>query len=1206
MKKILLSLAAIFFLIVTSFTNAADEPSENYVPNRIIIKLKSSASETPQNQPSNQDTFNHLNLSSDIKKLNERYHVKKIRPLIRNTQTKNSSIRESRVRYIAPTNVQQPSLFRIQELQANTAKQSGLDRIYTIEMDLQPGQNLQQVIEAYRNNTDIEYAEPDYYVTIESAPNDPAYSAQWSLQKIEARNAWKVYTGNHKTIVAVIDTGIDYNHPDIHNNMWINEAELNGMDGIDDDNNGYFDDIYGYNFIYLNGDPADDYGHGTHCAGIIAAEGNNNLDIAGICWNARVMALKFIGSLGKGSLSDAILAHYYAAENGADVISNSWSLSEYSLALRDAIDYVYSQGVIVVAAAGNYSSSTVHYPAGFPNVFSAAATNTIDNRWYYSSYGDWVDIAAPGVNILSLLAEGTLTGTSYNENLTYLSGTSTACPHIAGACALLLSANPYLTCDQVENILTRTCDPIPKGICSSNGRLNLYKAIQAAVPSLGYISFDRSYYTYDDTINILLADNDLKNNTSQNISIMTSNINDLEDIILTQTEPGLGVFTGTIRTSSGKPVQKDGILQVTSGQVVTAIYFDSFAGTGTTPEPATKTAYIDCDRPVLQQIQIETQIRSAIVTIKSSEPTNTVLKYKIADSSSFNNSLEDSVASAAHTIKLQPLALNTSYNFIIDLYDQAGNHTIADNNGTGYSFSTSPEYIYLKVPDNYKTIQDAIDDASDGDIIIVADGTYTGDGNIDIDFMGKSITLKSENGPQHCIIDCLDMSRAFEFHSGEDANTILDGFTVTNGSVGDYGGAILCTASSPAINNCIFIENRAGNYGGAIANMYSSSPLLTNCTFTKNSVGPTTSSIAYGGAVFNLDKSSPTLIDCTFTNNYAQYFGGAIYNEDNCNPVIIKCNITANSAQHGGGVYNYNNCNPIIQNSILDKNTAQYGGAIKNSEAQVTLINCTLTENHADMGGGIWNAWNGASELLSCILWNNSDQYGTSQTAQINSSPSIPNMLSTSQPVTSVNYCCIQGLTGSLGGVGNISDDPLFYNPDSNDYHLKSNGWRWSVTQQSWTHDDVTSPCIDAGNPGSPLFDEPLSIDGDISNRWGQNVRINMGAYGGTSEASIAPPGFRLLADINNDGIVNLKDYAIQAQSVASTQKISTLPSSIINLPSSDLEREMSDDGRRMNFDTSTVKYMYGDLNHDGQSTPADISILADQWLKTSNYRQEN
>jgi thermitase len=1187
MKKVLLSFAAMFFLFVMSITSAADETSENYVPNRIIIKFKSSVSETPQNQLSNQDTFNHLNLSSDIKRLNERYHVKKISPLIRNTQTKNSSIRNKRIRSFESYN------------SSGKTALSDIARIYTIEMDLQPGQTIHEAMEAYRNNPDIEYAEPDYYVTIESAPNDPAYSAQWSLQKIEAQNAWNIYTGNHKTVVAVIDTGIDYNHPDIHNNMWVNEAELNGTEGIDDDNNGYVDDIYGYNFIYLNGNPADDYGHGTHCAGIIAAEGNNNLDIAGICWNARIMALKFIGSLGKGSVSDAILAHYYAVENGADVISNSWSLSEFSQSLRDAIDYVYSQGVIVVAAAGNYSSSTVHYPAGFPNVFSAAATNTIDSRWYYSSYGDWVDIAAPGFNILSLLAEGTLTGTPYDENLTYLSGTSAACPHIAGACALLLSANPYLSCGQVENILTRTCDPIPKGICSSNGRLNLYKAIQAAIPSLGYISFDRSYYTYDDTINILLADNDLKNNTSQNISIMTSNINDLEDIVLTPTKPGLGVFTGTIRTNSVTPVQKDGILQVTSGQVVTAIYFDSFAGTSATPEPATKTAYIDCDRPVLEQIQIETQIRSAIITIKSSEPTKAVLKYKIADSSSFNHSLEDSAASATHTIKLQPLALNTSYNFIIDLYDQAGNHTIADNNGSGYSFSTSPEYIDLKVPDNYKTIQNAIDDASDGDIIIVADGTYTGDGNIDMDFRGKAITLKSENGPQHCIIDCLNTSRAFEFHSGEDANSILDGFTITNGSVGDYGGAILCTASSPTINNCIFIENHAGNYGGAIANMYSSSPLLTNCTFTKNSVGPNSSSIAYGGAVFNLDKSSPTLINCTFTNNYAQYFGGAIYNEDNCNPVIIKCKFSMNKAQHGGGVYNYNNCNPIIQNSILNKNTAQYGGAIKNSEAQVTLINCTITENHADMGGGIWNAWNGASEMLNCILWNNSDQNGTSQAAQIDSSPSIPDILSTSQPMTSVNYCCIQGLTGTPGGVGNISDDPLFYNPDSNDYHLKSKGWRWqaltenhtvpeSSSSQRWTHDDVTSPCIDAGNPGSPLFDEPLSIDGDISNRWGQNIRINMGAYGGTIEASMAPPGLRLLADINNDCIVNMKDYALQA--------------SYHGLPA---HANMARMAMPQNS-TFIMQYDYGDLNRDGQTSPADISILTDQWLKTSNCRQEN
>lgn len=1147
MKKILLSLAAVFLLFCVSNTRAYNN-SDGYVPNRIIVKFKSTIAPTIHNNPANQGNVGLLNLSQSLTKINNQYRVKTISPIIRNVQI-NSSLFTYNKRKESPD----------------------LGRIYTIELDLQSGQTFEKALESYRNNPDIEYAEPDYYVTIDSTPNDPIYYAQWSLGKIQAEKAWDIYTGNHKTIVAVIDTGVDYNHPDLHNNMWVNESELNGTDGVDDDNNGYIDDIHGYNFIYRNSDPMDDYGHGTHCAGVIAAEGNNNHDISGVCWNTSIMALKFIGSLGNGSVSDAVLAHYYAVAGGADVISNSWSLSEDSQALRDVINYANSQGVIVAAAAGNYNSSTVRYPAAFENVISVAATNTIDSRWYYSNYGNWVDIAAPGMNILSLLANGTETGTPYNDYITYLSGTSTACPHVAGACALLLSANPYLTPAQVENILKRTTDPLPNGICSS-GRLNLYKSMLEAVPSKGYISFNRMYYNSDDTINILLVDYDLRENTSQTISVMTSNINDLEDIVLTLTEPGLGVFKGTIHTSSETPIQKDGILQVSPKQVVTAIYFDTFTAPDTTPEPAIKTAYIDCEPPALEQIQIKTINRSGVITFQTNEPTSAVLHYNTADANSYSYSEDDLIISKTHTITLQPIALNTNYKFIIDLNDEAGNYTIADNNGYGYSFSTSPEYIEFKVPDNYPTIQAAINDASDGDIIIVADGIYTGEGNYDIDFKGKSITLKSENGPENCIIDCEKFSRAFDFHSGEDANSILDGFTIRNGSIDDYGGAIICTVSSPTIKNCIFLGNYATEYGGAIMNIYSSSPQIIDCTFQENSVGSGYSSIACGGAICNIVNSSSTIVNCTFKNNWALYYGGAIYNEENCNPKIIKCNFYTNNAQHGGSIYNYNNCNPIITNSIMSKNSAQYGGVIKNSEAQATLINCTLADNYADLGGGIWNAWNGSSELLNCILWNNSDQYGTSEAAQINGS--------SGQPVTNINYCCIEGLTDNSGGVGNISDDPLFYNPDSNDYHLKSQGWRWSEEQQSWTHDDVTSPCIDAGNPGSPLFDEPVSIDGDISNHWGENVRINMGAYGGTSEASMAPPGFSLLADINNDGIVNIKDYVILSSCHRSPGLLAELTAhESITMP----------------------QYEYGDLDHNGQTTLADIAILSHQWLQTSN-----
>ena len=206
--------------------------------------------------------------------------------------------------------------------------------------------------------------------------------------------------------------------------------------------------------------------------------------------------------------------------------------------------------------------------------------------------------------------------------------------------------------------------------------------------------------------------------------------------------------------------------------------------------------------------------------------------------------------------------------------------------------------------------------------------------------------------------------------------------------------------------------------------------------------------------------------------------------------------------------------------------------------------------------------------------------YGNSRAAQIDGVPNLPGMSPIDQSVTTLNYCCIEGLTNDIGGTGNIADDPLFAYPQANDYHLKSKGWRWNVSQHTWTHDDVTSPCIDAGNPGSPLFDEPEKIEDDISNHWGKNIRINMGVYGGTSEASMSQPNFRILSDINNDNKVDIKDYTILTSFYAQHSVLSNPQISVHNTPQ---------------------EYDYGDLNHDKQTNASDISILSAQWLLTVN-----
>ena len=1156
MKKTVLS-SLTLLLLSTALTPAViDAAPPRCVPDEIIVKFREMAADTIEKQLQLRNSAgipNFSPLSSHLAQLNAKYRVNRIKPLLKNfrkRQVQLKSLRGENSKF--PAQKHKRILERLKRVPKNT-KVPDLGRIYKIRLDCGSRQSVEEALEEYRSNPYVEYAELNYIVSANSIPNDPLYADQWSLGKVAAQEAWNIYTGSSQTIVAVLDTGVDYNHRDLQDNMWINEAELNGTEGVDDDENGYVDDIHGYNFIYNNGDPIDDYGHGTYCSGIIAARGDNDFDITGICWNTRIMALKFMGLFGDGSTSDAVLAVYYAVENGADIISNSWSTPNESLLLKDAVDYAHSQGVIIVASAGNDDSDLPQYPACYRNVISVAATNSDDQRWPYSNYGDGVDIAAPGVDVLSLSAEGTSIGTSNNGYTTILSGTSTACPHIAGACALLLSTNPLMTFDQVYSVLTRTADPISPGICLSNGRVNLSGAMRAVVPSRGYISFDSDYYTRPGVVGMLLADWDLRGKGTQEATVMTSR-GDLEKVVLAESSSVLGVFTGSISTGPGELNREDGTIQVSSNEVITAIYFDANDGAGN-PTATMDNALIDTETPVLLSVHVETRGLVASIALTTDEPTKARVRCGLIQGGPYTFVQEEAVMANDHTIKLQPLSLNTDYYFVIDLVDVVGNKVTADNDGRCYTFTTSAEFPGYRVPSVYPTIQAAIDDASDGDIVWIADGQYSGEGNFDIDFKGKAITVKSENGPQNCIIDCQFKGRGFDFHNGEDEKSILYGIKITNGFAGGFGGGIKCTASSPAIINCIIAGSTAGEYGGGMCNSYNSSPILTNCTFSENSAESKLSALGSGGGMCNLVNSNPVLTNCTFSGNFANHSGAGIYNSENSNPALHECTFTANTARHGGGMYNCYGSKPSLKNCTFSENLAEYGGAVKNSEATPSLVNCTLHGNSAEMGGGIWNGWGGSVESVNSILWSNSDSGGMDESAQINDARG--------SRISVFNYCCIQGWTDTLGGIGNIGTDPLFFDPGAGDYHLKSAGWRWDIERRRWHYDEITSPCIDTGNPGSPLNGELLDMPDGPSHLWGTNLRINMGCYGGTPRASMPPYGWGLLADINNDGLVNSKDFAFQVQ-----------------------------------FWMKTESEQPGDLDRNGTVNTADLALLTEDWLK--------
>jgi subtilisin family serine protease len=310
------------------------------------------------------------------------------------------------------------------------------------------------------------------------ARKDPMLGRSWGITKVHSPEAWLKTLGSEQVIVADIDTGIDYNHDDLINNVWRNSKEIPG-DGIDNDANGFVDDVVGWDFVNKDSLPWDDNGHGTHTSGSIAATGGNGIGTSGVAPRVRLMGLKFLSGDGSGSTEDAVRAINYAVQSGASVLSNSWGGDEYSKALEDAISEAAARNVLFVAAAGNDGTNNdtlPMYPAAYnlPNVIAVAASDSEDRLVDYSNYGaNSVHIVAPGDVVFS-----TVPGNKYEVN----SGTSMACPHVAGAAALLKSFKPTLSAVEIKRILLASVDKDPEYAdkISSGGRLNVERALSLA------------------------------------------------------------------------------------------------------------------------------------------------------------------------------------------------------------------------------------------------------------------------------------------------------------------------------------------------------------------------------------------------------------------------------------------------------------------------------------------------------------------------------------------------------------------------------------------------------------------------------------------------------------------------------------------------------------------------------------------------------
>jgi subtilisin family serine protease len=1131
--------------------------------------------------------------------------------------------------------------------------------------------------------------EPNYRVHILAMPDDPCFAEMWALHNtgqtggtpdadIDAPEAWDLNIGSTDVVVAVIDSGIDYLHPDLVDNMWINPGEV-ADNGIDDDGNGYIDDVHGYDFYAKDPDPSDPQGHGTHCAGIIAARGNNGTGGTGVNWTCKLMACRFLNIFGSGSTYGAIEAINYAVDNGADILSNSWGGYGYSAALEAVIQDANDHGVLFVAAAGNDGSdidTANHFPsdANVPNVIAVAATDSNDALASFSNYGrQSVDLGAPGVAVLSTIPNfqtlffedfqgantpafkgtqmstegpanlwGTIESDIEAGNITARGDWQNSYPYLGDSDGAIVT--PPMDTRGLRGLIVEfryryeinPTDALTMDVWDGTTWHNLFLLNKLVGLKDDYdgerIEIPEAYRDEQMKIRFRWI-TDANDNLYYGVEI--------DDIRILCIEDGTGAYSIKDGTSMATPhVAGAAALLLANNPSISLQELKSRLVWAGDPIPALDDKTLSGRRlNAYNALTISPQL--TLQTPNGGEVWRFEMKYpirwiSIGGSSSADiylikgqdiyTQLADDIPNDGMFLWFIPDNIHTGSDYRIRI-DDGVRMDISDSNFSIIQGTVS--YVDANAPgkndgtswkDAYNYLQDALENArlnSDIGQIRVAKGIYRPDtcsaepnqiGNRQASFkLINGVVIKGGyagfgrpdpnardfytyetflsgdldgndidvNDPYDLLTEPTRNENSFHVVSSSLINEtgVLDGFTITAGNAngtGDSfsGGGIFIQEGSPIIINCTLRANSARGYGGAIDNN-SGKLTLTNCSITgncaRNGGGLTwcfgsitncsitgncadtggglswcfssitncfiTGNTAVKGGGFSSCFSSVTnctiaanaadygggfyscsgpITNCTITNNKANRDGGGFYKNEG---LIANCTITGNKAMWGGGLCE---CDGPVSKCIISGNTARYSGAGL-AYCSGPITNCTITGNKAIQGGGFIFC---DGQIANCIIWENRP---------------LENQIKFSTvPV----YSCIQGYTE---GLANINVDPCFVESgywDANgtpadktddfwihgDYHLKSEGWRWDSQRQVWTWDNVTSRCLDAGNPGSPISDELITIPEDPDNIWGQNIRINMGAYGGTARASIPPYNWVMLADLNNDGIVDFVD----------------------------------------------------------------------------------
>ncbi len=865
-------------------------------------------------------------------------------------------------------------------------------RTYRIDLEIGEGQTLTEAVKELSDQSGVEAAQINRTYQLH-VPNDPLYPLQWALENtgqayppgyagsagsdIKASAAWALHTGDPSIVVAVIDTGLDLTHRDLQANLWINTGEIPG-NGIDDDGNGYIDDVHGYDFSDQDADPSDYMGHGTHCGGIIAACGNNDLDITGLSWNAQLMALKIFPL---ATDEAAFAALIYAADNGADVISCSWGPSGRSPSsplLEEAIEYAVSMGCIVVFSAGNDNDDVAYYsPANHPLTLAVAASDSRDRKASFSNYGRLIDIAAPGVDILSLRAKGTALGPVYDDFTVVASGTSMACPLVSGACALFLSIDPSARLEEIREVLKRTGTEIPD-TPTIGRRLDAGFMAQVAAGK-GIVYLDRSVYSCADTISITVIDRDAAGAEYAEVVLMAEG-GDRETVFLAPVDSGSFVFRGALQTSGKGVVLSDGKLQIGHGEAIWVSYLDAGENVW-----ISDTAEADCQGPAIHSLDIYAPGPRVVITVEADEPFRGRVRIGQACAGPFPIEQVQKNFQKKHEFIVRGFQPNQTYYFLLECTDSVGNTTLENQNGYCFSFTTAAPWGCLRVPQEFMTIQEAIDRAWEGDQVIVADGTYSGPGNYNLNFYGENIIVRSENGPDKCVLDCRARGRGFVFVHGEDNRSIVDGFTIRNGWAqidydpdyrwgNELGGGMYCLNSTPTVRNCRFIENYSDTYGGGLYCQNARGQiLLENCQFFANQSGWGGAAACFGG----LSADYCAFVSNSSVNLFAE--GGGLIASGQVD--LRRCFFLNNQAMHypkfggagfsyGGGLY-LGNCTARIEQCLFRENQATLGGGVGVDEGQADFINTLICKNTAhSSGGGVWML-NAEANLLHCTVTGN-------------------------------------------------------------------------------------------------------------------------------------------------------------------------------------------------------------------------------------------